>query len=474
MFNHKEAEKKMPNDVTDKMVAAPSMQQGLSLLPSKEELEIMRETANLFIQAGFLPKHLDTPEKVIVTMMVAREIGVPMHYGLSKLYPVDGKVSMQGELMLALVKRSGLYGYRFLKATEDECVFEIWPREHPDEKYTASATMAFAKSHKWDFQEWWNKNAGRMEGKQKQPWAKFPAHMLKWRCVSDAVRVVCPEIIAGMYTPEELGADVTVADDGSVDVMDPDRVSVTVDASDGSTPQSGATHPKAAGKGSGTRAKPATAKPEPAPAPEEPEYDAETGEIIEGDFEPEGDAGTVQRLDPPPGGATTMSLDDEDDDDDEAADAVVAPTPPEPAEKPKARPKAKPAVAPPPPPEDPPAPLGDPFPDEEPEAEAVVAADQLAYNPDGSPANEATRLWEKQNAPAEADDDEDTPVPGAVTDEEKKYYDNAGALRAFLASQKIKGHDKFKANVGYEEIEWKDLDEDQRVIIYIAARDGME
>jgi hypothetical protein len=44
--------------------------------------------------------------------------------------------------------------------------------------------------------------------------------MLKWRCVSDAIRVVCPEIIAGMYTPEELGADVWVTDDGSMEIAD--------------------------------------------------------------------------------------------------------------------------------------------------------------------------------------------------------------------------------------------------------------
>jgi hypothetical protein len=472
----KEEETTMPNDASDKMVAlVPSIPQGLSLLPSPEELQIMRDTADLFVKSGFLPKHLDTPEKAIVTMMVAREIGIPMHYGLSKLYPVDGKVSMQGELMLALVKRSGLYGYRFLKATEEECVFELWPRAYPDEKYTASATMKFAKEHGWHLQEWWDRNAGRMMSKPKQPWVKFPAHMLKWRCVSDAIRVVCPEIIAGMYTPEELGANVTVTDDGTVDVLhyeitEDDAGSEPVAASQAPAPQNGAT-PQTEPKKTRTR-KPAASSS--TPVQEKPPvkpHDPDTGEIIDAVFEPEDDAApakTPQRLDDEPAASapdvTTLDLDE---DDDEPEPESPAPPPEPPPAPPKA---AKPKPAPKPDPEAPPEPA--------PELAGEITADQLAYLPDGTPANEATRQWEAANAVPADDEPEATPESApsapAVTDDEARYYENAGSLRAFLAAQGIKFHDKFKDEVGYGAVKWQDLDEDARCVLYIAARDGME
>ena len=43
-------------------------------------------------------------------------------------------------------------------------------------------------------------------GKLKDNWAKHPANMLRARCVSDAIRVVDPEIIAGFY-PTEVAED---------------------------------------------------------------------------------------------------------------------------------------------------------------------------------------------------------------------------------------------------------------------------
>jgi hypothetical protein len=37
------------------------------------------------------------------------------------------------------------------------------------------------------------------------PWKTYPAEMLRARLISKAVRMVCPEAVAGFYTPDELG-----------------------------------------------------------------------------------------------------------------------------------------------------------------------------------------------------------------------------------------------------------------------------
>jgi hypothetical protein len=44
--------------------------------------------------------------------------------------------------------------------------------------------------------------------------------MLRSRAVSEVVRTAFPECIAGLYTPEEMGAEVVVNAEGGVEIVD--------------------------------------------------------------------------------------------------------------------------------------------------------------------------------------------------------------------------------------------------------------
>ena len=44
-----------------------------------------------------------------------------------------------------------------------------------------------------------------------------PRVMLRWRCVGEALRIVAPDALAGLYTHEELGAPVRV-EDGQIEL----------------------------------------------------------------------------------------------------------------------------------------------------------------------------------------------------------------------------------------------------------------
>jgi len=44
--------------------------------------------------------------------------------------------------------------------------------------------------------------------RDKSCWEKYPANMLRWRAIGYCADVVFPDVIGGMYRPEELGADV--------------------------------------------------------------------------------------------------------------------------------------------------------------------------------------------------------------------------------------------------------------------------
>ncbi len=46
--------------------------------------------------------------------------------------------------------------------------------------------------------------------------------MLRWRAVSACARVVFPDIISGLYTAEEMGAEVVLDEDGAMQVVHAD------------------------------------------------------------------------------------------------------------------------------------------------------------------------------------------------------------------------------------------------------------
>jgi hypothetical protein len=58
--------------------------------------------------------------------------------------------------------------------------------------------------------------------KDKSGWDKYPANMLRWRAVGYCADVVFPDVIGGMYRPEELGADVNAEGEPLIEVSKPE------------------------------------------------------------------------------------------------------------------------------------------------------------------------------------------------------------------------------------------------------------
>ena len=104
---------------------------------------------------------------------------------------IEGKPSMRADAMLAKFTQQG-GKYKILSFTEDkaEAVFFFG-----DNEITMSMTMKEAEA------------AGLTHskaGKIKDNWRAFPKQMLWARVVSSAIRLIAPQIVAGVYTPEEV------------------------------------------------------------------------------------------------------------------------------------------------------------------------------------------------------------------------------------------------------------------------------
>lgn len=111
---------------------------------------------------------------------------------LAKTYHViEGKLSMRADAMLAKFQMSG-GTVKWLRRDDKvvEATFNLGGNSLP---FRATLEEFVA-----------NGVATGRDGKLKDNWRKFPRQMLTARVVSEAVRLLAPQVVFGVYTPEEI------------------------------------------------------------------------------------------------------------------------------------------------------------------------------------------------------------------------------------------------------------------------------
>lgn len=168
---------------------------------NEASLRVMMAAAQRYVDSGLLPDGVNTPQKALVIMTAGRELGVPATYALRNIHVVKGKPTCSAELMLALVRRAyGPSAIRVAKSDNQSCTVQ-YREQGWDGVSEYTFTMDDARA------------AGVANS---TTWKSFPAAMLRARCISAVVRFAFPECISGLYTPEELGAQVSVTEEGAV------------------------------------------------------------------------------------------------------------------------------------------------------------------------------------------------------------------------------------------------------------------
>jgi len=100
---------------------------------------------------------------------------------------INGSLSMRSDAMLAGYRARG--GKVFWKQFDSKAAVAVW-------KYDGNeCEIGFTESDA--------KIAGLLPAKPGSGWAKDPSAMLRARCISKAIRMLAPEVVAGIYTPEE-------------------------------------------------------------------------------------------------------------------------------------------------------------------------------------------------------------------------------------------------------------------------------
>jgi hypothetical protein len=168
-----------------------------------DTLRAQMEAAKRYVDSGLLPSGIRTPQQALTIMQVGREVGVPATYALRNIHVIQGKPACSAELLMALVRRTyGQAAIRVREATNESCTVE-----YREAGWDGISSLTFTMD-----------DAKKAKLHTKDMWQAYPRAMLRARAVSEAVRTAFPECLAGLYTPEELGAEVRVTPDGTVEI----------------------------------------------------------------------------------------------------------------------------------------------------------------------------------------------------------------------------------------------------------------
>jgi hypothetical protein len=159
----------------------------------------MKEQARELVPTGFLPESIKTPQQAMAIMLTGKELGLPPMQAIRGINIIKGNPTIKPELMLAMcLQRIPGFQYEFRNCDNKSATFAC-KRPSMMSEYVSTFTMEDAKT------------AG-LTGNPS--WTKYPGNMLRWRAVANALHIVAPDVLVGIYTPEEIGAEVNA--DGSV------------------------------------------------------------------------------------------------------------------------------------------------------------------------------------------------------------------------------------------------------------------
>ena len=150
--------------------------------------------AEVMAKSGLLPKALDTKEKVFIALQWGVELGLTPMAAATNIAVINGKPTLSADIMHAIVRNNPEYAGAEWKK-QDEQSAEVLVR-----RKNANMTETFRGYYDIEM-------AKRANLLSKENWRAYPARMLKHRALSFALRDAFPDVLAGLYSPDELSGE---------------------------------------------------------------------------------------------------------------------------------------------------------------------------------------------------------------------------------------------------------------------------
>jgi hypothetical protein len=177
--------------------------------------------AKMLAESGFFGE-VKQQGQALAKILAGQELGMGPIASLMGVYFSNGKITYSANLMAASIKRSGVYTFRIKQMSNEGCTLAFYERG----EMVGESSFTIEDARKADL----------TTGPNKHTWAKFPRNMCFARAMSNGAKWYCPDVFGGItpYTPDELGAEVRMTDDGEmvpvkVEVIEPAPPAAPVD-----------------------------------------------------------------------------------------------------------------------------------------------------------------------------------------------------------------------------------------------------
>ena len=167
-------------------VVKPGGKTNMEIITTNPSWSEIKEIATAVAKSGLFPS-IKTPEAALTLMMLCQAEGLHPVMALRRYHIFSGQISMKADAMLGeFMKRGGTIEWVKNSDTVVEAIFETPGLKKP-------VTV-----------QWTIEDASRAKLTGKDNWKTYPKAMLRARVISDGIRMTMPEIISGIYTPEEV------------------------------------------------------------------------------------------------------------------------------------------------------------------------------------------------------------------------------------------------------------------------------
>ena len=166
------------------------------------------QIADVMSKSNIVPKdYQGNPGNIVVAIQWGMELGLPPLQAMQNLAVINGRPSLWGDAVIALVRGSGLMEYMREDVTDDSATCTVKRKGEPE------TSRSFSKEDA--------KRAG-LSGKQ-GPWTQYPKRMMQMRARSWALRDVFPDVLKGIAVAEEAQDMPVERDMGAAEVISDDQ-----------------------------------------------------------------------------------------------------------------------------------------------------------------------------------------------------------------------------------------------------------
>lgn len=159
------------------------------------------EQAGAWIKSGLLPASIKTPEQAVVIALKGKELNLQTMASFELIDVIMGKPALKPKGMASLCFKGGvrtktIQDYESVIDTDGKIIDKI-------------TTIRFFRDGIEEDVSYRYTDAANLGLTGKDNWKKQPGIMMYWRCFSKGANRVCPDLIGGLYTTEELSSFTT-------------------------------------------------------------------------------------------------------------------------------------------------------------------------------------------------------------------------------------------------------------------------